>query len=121
MSGAVAADAFNRVCAARPGAYRVIQWGGATVWKVGLKVFAIGAVLREGGWGVSVKVSPIAFEALRNVEGYRPAPYLASRGLSWLQVSCDSVDWEETTSLIEMSYRLVTAALPARTRLELGL
>lgn len=121
VAGDLAAEAFDRICRSRPGAHRVIQWGGARVWKVGPRVFAIGAALGPGAWGVSVKVTPIAFEALRDVEGYQPAPYLASRGLTWLQVRCEIVEGAEVASLIEMSHRLVTAALPARTRRELGL
>lgn len=121
MSGAMTVDAFESVCAEQPGAYRVVQWGGASVWKVGPRVFAIGAVLDPGKWGVSVKVTPIAFEALRDVEGYRPAPYLASRGLTWLQFECDIVDEETASSLIGTSYRLVAAGLPAKTRRDLSL
>jgi predicted DNA-binding protein (MmcQ/YjbR family) len=37
-------DAFNAFCRALPATTYVVQWGGAHVWKVGGKVFAI------GGW-----------------------------------------------------------------------
>ena len=55
------------------------------MWKVGGKVFAI------CGWGagdvagITFKTSLIAFEILSEMPGLRPAPYLASRGLSWIQ------------------------------------
>ena len=37
-------DDFNAFCRALPATTYVVQWGGAHVWKVGGKVFAI------GGW-----------------------------------------------------------------------
>src|SRR5579872_898663 len=75
---------FNKFCRALPATAHVIQWGGAHVWKVGGKVFAI------GGWhdeepSITFKVSDIAFEMLKDKPGLRPAPYLASRGLKWIQ------------------------------------
>lgn len=37
-------DDYNSFCASLPATSHVVQWGGAHVWKVGAKVFAI------GGW-----------------------------------------------------------------------
>ena len=81
-------DEFNAFCKALPATTYVMQWGGAHVWKVGGpekgKVFAI------GGWAndapaYTFKVSELAFEILREQPGLRPAPYLASRGMRWIQ------------------------------------
>jgi len=77
-------DDFNRFCAALPATSHVVQWGGSHVWKVGGKMFAV------GGWDEAVpaftfKVSPLSFEILKALPGLRPAPYLASRGMSWIQ------------------------------------
>ncbi|WP_339832848.1 hypothetical protein [uncultured Parvibaculum sp.] len=44
---------FNAFCASLPATTYVVQWGGAHVWKVGGKVFAI------GGWQRLVGVAPI--------------------------------------------------------------
>ena len=60
------------------------QWGGAHVWKVGGKVFAIGWE-ENGKAAVTFKVSEVAYEMLQDQPGLRPAPYLASRGLKWIQ------------------------------------
>src|SRR5260370_23159946 len=67
-----------------PATTYVVQWGGSHVWKVGGKVFAI------GGWqddepSFSFKVGDIAYEMLKKQPGLRPAPYLASRGMKWIQ------------------------------------
>jgi predicted DNA-binding protein (MmcQ/YjbR family) len=55
------------------------------VWKVGGKVFAI------AGWGdgealaVTFKCSELSYDLLKEQAGLRPAPYLASRGMKWIQ------------------------------------
>lgn len=77
---------FNKFCRALPASTYVVQWGGAHVWKVGGKVFAI------GGWqddeaSFTFKVSDIAYEMLKEQPGLRPAPYLASRGMNGLNIS----------------------------------
>lgn len=114
-------ERFDRECSAHPGAHRVVQWGGARVWKVGPRVFAIGAIHDTAGLSISMKVTPIAFEALRDAGGFRPAPYLASRGLSWLQALPGRADDEEIASMIAISYRLVASGLPGKMRRDLGL
>lgn len=73
-------EEINAFCKSLRAATHVVQWGGADVWKVGGKVFAI---TRDEG--VTFKASPMAFEILQGEEGIRPAPYMASRGLKWLQ------------------------------------
>ena len=78
-------DDYNAFCGSLPAATYVVQWGGSHVWKVGGKVFAI------GGWDdgeephITFKVSDIAYEVLKDRKGLRPAPYLASRGMKWIQ------------------------------------
>ncbi len=125
-------DAFNAFCAGLPATSHLVQWGGADVWKVGeagpkAKVFAI------AGWGedrhgeagkfaVSFKVSPMAFEILRDHPDCRPAPYLASRGMTWIQYWRDAVMSDsELLDLIGDSHRLVAAGLPKKTQRALGL
>ena len=113
-------DEFDRFCASLPATTFVEQWGGAHVWKVGGKVFAI------GGWeqapAFTFKVTPVAFEAMKSAPGMRPAPYLASRGLTWLQRFDDSgVSDEELCGYLRSSHTLVAAGLSRRLRMALGL
>ncbi len=77
-------DEYNAFCATLPATSHVVQWGGSDVWKVGGKVFAVGGT-GEDGLTVSFKVSEMAFEMLSHQPGCRPAPYLASRGMKWIQ------------------------------------
>ncbi len=113
---------FNAFCAALPAATFVEQWGGAQVWKVGGKVFAI-AWFEEGRQPeITFKVSDIGWEVLREAQGCRPAPYMASRGLKWIQsFEKPGLSKGELKSYLRMSYGMIVAALPKRTRLSLGL
>ena len=77
-------EEFNSFCGALPATSHVVQWGGAHVWKVGDKVFAIGG-WDDGDARFTFKVSEIAYEMLKEQPGLRPAPYLASRGMKWIQ------------------------------------
>ena len=114
-------DKFNAFCAKLPATSYVVQWGGAHVWKVGGKVFAI------GGWsddqpGITFKVCPIAYEMLKNQPGLRPAPYLASRGMKWIQhYAKPGLPDRELKDYICQSHQIVALGLSRKIRRELGL
>jgi predicted DNA-binding protein (MmcQ/YjbR family) len=114
-------DKFNAFCRALPAATYVVQWGGSHVWKVGGKVFAI-ASGQDGKPSFTFKVSDIAFEMLRDQPGLRPAPYLASRGLKWIQhFAKPGLSDAALRDYIRQSHFIVTQGLPKKKRAELGL
>lgn len=112
--------AFNRFCKALPATTYVVQWGGSHVWKVGGKVFAI------GGWddkapAFTFKASAVAFEMLKAQPGLRPAPYLAARGMSWIQqFAKPGLTDRELKAYLRASHTLVVRGLPKKKRIELG-
>ena len=117
---------YNNFCESLAHSTHVVQWGGAHVWKIGGKVYAV------GGWNkadkektdvaVSFKCSEIAFETMQDAGGVRPAPYLASRGMKWLQRTHeDAISDEELKGYIEDSYKIVGAGLTKKLQRELGL
>ena len=113
---------YNRFCKALPQSTHVVQWGGASVWKVGGKVFAIGWFDKSADHGITFKCSALSFEMLRTVEGCRPAPYLASRGMKWIQRTSDAVLSDaELKTYLRASHRLVIETLSKKRRRELGL
>ena len=67
-------------------------------------------------------MSRIAYEVLKDQPGLRPAPYLASRGMSWIQHHEEPglVDGDLRDYLRE-SHRIVAAGLGRGLRQELGL
>jgi predicted DNA-binding protein (MmcQ/YjbR family) len=113
---------FNAFCATLPGVTFVEQWGGAQVWKVGGKVFAIAWFEPGRQPEITFKVSEIGWEVLREAAGCRPAPYMASRGLKWIQsFAKPGLRKREVKAYLRASYDMVAAALPKRTKITLGL
>lgn len=114
-------DGFNAFCAALPHTSHVVQWGGAHVWKIGGKVFAIAGWSDGCELAVTFKCSETSFDILRQQPGLRPAPYLASRGMTWIQrVGGESMDDAALCDYLRESRRLVAARLPRKVRAELG-
>lgn len=109
-------EEVNAFCASLHAVTHVLQWGEADVWKVGGKVFAI-----VGDDGVTFKASDMAYEVLQAERGLRPAPYLASRGLKWLQCfGPGGLSDEGLRDHLQTSYDMVLAGLSKKKRAELG-
>lgn len=114
-------EEFNAYCQAKLATTYVQQWGNAHVWKVGGKVFAI------GGWAesrpaYSFKTSELDFHILSDEPGFRPAPYMASRGMKWIQQYQETQRGdEELKHYLDESYRLVSLGLTKKLQKELGL
>ena len=114
-------EEYNAFCASLPHSTHVVQWGGAHVWKIGGKVFAIAGWNAGDELAVTFKVSELAYEVLKDEPGLRPAPYLASRGMAWIQrTSGKSMDADALKDHVRESYRLVALKLPKKIRAELG-
>jgi predicted DNA-binding protein (MmcQ/YjbR family) len=114
-------DEFNQFCKDMTATTHVVQWGNADVWKVGGKVFAI-CGWNDGPDAFTFKVSDIAFEVLPETPGIRPAPYMASRGLKWLQHYAEpGLSDTELKTHIALSYDMVAAKLTKKLRSELGI
>lgn len=115
-------EEFNAFCASLRATTHVVQWGGAHVWKVGGKVFAIGGWHEEGEARFTFKASEISYEVLKAQPGLRPAPYLASRGLKWIQHHAQpGLSDAELRDYIRQSHAIVAQGLSKKRRVELGL
>ena len=113
---------YNTFCQSLPHTTHVVQWAESDVWKIGGKVFAIGGDKMADGFFVTFKTSPVSFEILVDQPGCRPAPYMASRGMKWIQCYSDeTLSDEDLKAYIEQSYRLVGAGLTKKLQKELGL
>ncbi len=124
--------ALNDFCRSLPATTHVVQWGGSDVWKVGGKVFSIAGYpsakeieknpARKGFYQVTFKVSDIAFEILRETEGCRPAPYLASRGMKWIQYfDQPGLSAAALKDYIKTSHKIVANGLSRKKQQALGL
>jgi predicted DNA-binding protein (MmcQ/YjbR family) len=112
--------AYNAFCGSLPHTTHVVQWGDADVWKVGGKVFCIGRE-EDGEMVCSFKVSELSFDILKDQPGCQPAPYLASRGMSWIQrYSAETLSDKDLKSYLEESYRIVASGLTKKLKRDLG-
>jgi predicted DNA-binding protein (MmcQ/YjbR family) len=113
---------FNEFCGSLAATTHVVQWGGSDVWKVGGKVFAIGGWEKAGKPAFTFKTSELNFHFLSDQPGYRPAPYLASRGMKWIQqYDVPGTQDEELRYYLGESHRIVSLGLTRKKQKELGL
>jgi predicted DNA-binding protein (MmcQ/YjbR family) len=116
---------LHRYCMALPHVAHVVQWGGVNVWKVGGptgKMFALGFDHGPQGLFITFKVSPMSFDLMKQQPGLRPAPYLASRGMSWIQrMSDESLDDQGLKAYLKESHRLCAMSLSKSAQKKLGL
>lgn len=114
--------AFNELCASLPATTHVVQWGDSDVWKVGGKVFAIGGRDKSDRFTCSFKVSEQNFLFLGEHPGYRPAPYMASRGMTWIQQFAAPDEEDDVLRYyLSESHRIVSLGLSKKKQRELGL
>ena len=124
-SSSMTLDGYNSFCRSLPHTHHVVQWGDAHVWKVGGpagKVFAIASSWEGPSLDITFKTSQMSFDLLKDRPGIRPAPYLASRGLLWLQRrTLETLDDVALTDYLRESHRLAALNLPKRVQREMGL
>ena len=119
-------EEYDAFCSGLTATTHVVQWGGSQVWKVGGKVFAIAGSgssrTSVDNAAITFKTSDVAFAMLADQPGLRPAPYLASRGLKWIQHYGEpGLTDDELRAYLLQSYRMVAGGLTAKKRRELGL
>lgn len=118
----ISLDEYNAYCASLPATHHVVQWRGAHVWKVGTKVFAIGGWSDCEDLAVTFKCSPQSYDILKEQPGLRPAPYLASRGMKWIQMTSeDTFSVDDLKAYLKESHRLAAQNLTKKMQVELGL
>jgi predicted DNA-binding protein (MmcQ/YjbR family) len=105
----MAVDWLRRYCLSLPHTTETVQWGANLVFKVGGKIYAIGALEPADHW-LSFKCSPEDFAELCEREGISPAPYLARA--QWVAVEGeDTIPRPELKRLLRNAYDLVFAKL----------
>ncbi len=113
---------FNIYCAGLIATANVVQWGGASVWKVGGEkgpVFAIYSDWQKDNDAVVLKPSEMAREIWRDAPGVRLAPYLGRAG--WIQIDKDAMSTDEFRVLISGSHAINAEKLTKKKRAEFGL
>lgn len=104
----------RKLCLGFPHATEQVQWGYDLVFKVGGKMFAI-TPLEPSHVFLTFKATDESFAELTERPGIIPAPYLARA--KWVALeNADAVSPQELASLLRLSYDLVLAKLPKKTR-----
>lgn len=112
---------YNVYCASLVQTHLARQWGGAWVWKIDTKFFAA-AWETDGELEITFKASDIGYEIMQDMEGLRPAPYMASRGMKWIQhYAKPGLDDESLREHLLASYQMVSRNLTKKRQGELGL
>ncbi|KIN73703.1 MmcQ/YjbR family DNA-binding protein [Sulfitobacter guttiformis] len=112
-------DDLKHFCASLPHTTHVVQWGNADVYKIGGKMFAVVGMSGTNAT-VTFKASDLSFEILSDSPGLRPAPYMASRGLKWIQQYAEpGLSDDSLRDHIRASYDMVVDGLTKKLRAEL--
>jgi len=114
-------DEFDTYCKSLKSTTHVIQWGDASVWKIGGKVFAIHSGFKgKNEHALSFKCSELNFEILCDQPDIIPAPYLA-RG-KWVQLlSKEAMSNKDSEDYIKASYDIISKKLTKKLQSELKL
>ena len=117
----VTRDEFDGFCRSLKGASHVVQWGHASVWKIGGKIFAIYPKWGKGDHAkISFKCSDLAYAMLCEQPGCIPALYLARA--KWVQIDAERAMSDQTIKdYIQAAHTIVMAKLNRAKRRELGL
>lgn len=110
---------IQKICASQPHVTEDIKWGADLCWSIGGKMFAV-AGPDNLPVTLSFKTSHENFAQLCEMEGCKPAPYLAKH--QWIYVDDIKRFTKKQWQLyLAEAYRLVAAKLPAKTKKQLGI
>lgn len=126
-------DSFDTFCASLPATTHIVQWGNASVWKVGGKIFAICSTWGQAQAGktkaqagekkgdrFSFKCSDLSYQILIEQDGLVPAPYLARA--KWVAMEkANALSDDELKSYITNAHEIIVGKLTKTLRKELGL
>ncbi len=114
-------EEFDHYCKSLKSATHVVQWRGASVWKIGGKIFAIHPDLGEDQkHKLSFKCSNLSYQILCELPGIVPAPYLARA--KWVQIqTAEAMNHEDICDYIKTAYDIISNKLPRNKKSELGI
>jgi predicted DNA-binding protein (MmcQ/YjbR family) len=107
-------ESVREYCLSLPHATEGVQWDNDLLFRIGGKMFAVMGLDRTPT-NLAFKCTPEKFDELIEREGIIPAPYMARN--KWVMLEqLDALGARETRELLKISYDLVLAKLPKKTR-----
>ncbi|MHA1564958.1 MAG: MmcQ/YjbR family DNA-binding protein [Alphaproteobacteria bacterium] len=112
---------FDAYCKSLKATTHVVQWGNASVWKIGGKIFAICSKWGDGeGTKIGFKCSELSYSILIEQPDIIPAPYLARA--KWVQIeTAEAMTDQDIRGYIDNAYASILGKLTKTTRKNLGL
>ncbi|WP_093185429.1 MmcQ/YjbR family DNA-binding protein [Pseudovibrio sp. Tun.PSC04-5.I4] len=117
-------DEFDIYCKSLIGTTNVVQWGNASVWKVGGKIFAICSnwgdeVEGSTGIKISFKCSELSYQILTEQDGIIPAPYLARA--KWVQIETSvAMEDQDIKNYVREAHSIIARKLTKKLQREIG-
>ena len=114
-------EEFDKYCGSLKATTHVVQWGNASVWKIGGKIFAIFPYWGEGSeHKISFKCSDLNYQVLCELNGIIPAPYLARA--KWVQIqNLDAMNTGDIKDYIKAAHDIISKKLTKKMQAELKL
>jgi predicted DNA-binding protein (MmcQ/YjbR family) len=111
---------IERFCLALPAATLSVQWGGARVYKIGGKMFAMLGPKEDKPHHLFFKAGETSFHILTHLRHIIPAPYLARAHWVYLE-RLDALGTKELKAYLGRAHALAAASLSKRKRAALGI
>jgi len=109
-------DSVRNYCLSLPHATEDIQWGNDLLFRIAGKIFA--GMNLEPPHQLSFKCTPEEFDALIELDGIIPAPYMARN--KWVMLEAlDALSDREIKRLIKDSYEMIFSKLTKKAQAEL--
>jgi len=112
------AESVRKFCLSLPHVTEDVQWESDLLFRVGNKMFAVVALDAATDHRMSFKCTPEVFAELTELEGIRPAPYVAR--YHWVALErFDALPDRELSELLRNAYQLILEKLPRKSRAQL--
>ena len=111
---------IEKFCLALAAATLSVQWGGARVYKIGGKMFAMLGPKDDKPHHLFFKAGETSFHILTQLPHIVPAPYLARAHWVYLE-RLDALGTKELKAYLERAHALAAAGLSKKRRAALGI
>jgi predicted DNA-binding protein (MmcQ/YjbR family) len=111
---------IEKFCLALPAATLSVQWGGARVYKIGGKMFAMLGPKSDRPHHLFFKAGETSFHILTQLRHIVPAPYLARAHWVYLE-RLDALETKELKVYLGRAHALAAAGLSKKKRAALGI
>ena len=111
-------EEIREFCLSLPHATEDVKWGNDLAFCVGEKMFTVVGLEPSAQTAMSFKCTPEKFAELIEMDGIRPAPYVAR--YHWVALEkFNALKQNELMDLIKKSYQMVWEKLPAKVKKKL--